>query len=95
MKKAGLSVVSVMLFALAGEWKSDTYMTTTLYYDVNMQMRDQDGRIVAEQKLEGSDNLGGDAWNPPSHARQAVPQAFKGKVEELLNNAEVAAALQR
>ena len=30
MKKAGLSVVSVMLFALAGEWKSDTYMNTDL-----------------------------------------------------------------
>lgn len=85
----------LLILLTLNEWKSDTYMTTTLYYDVNMQMRDQDGRIVAEQKLEGSDNLGGDAWNPPSHARQAVPQAFKGKVEELLNNAEVAAALQR
>ena len=85
----------LLILLTLNEWKSDTYMTTTLYYYVTMRMRDQDGKDLAEQKLKGKDNLGGDAWDPPSHAREAVPQAFKAKVEELLNNTDVAAALER
>jgi hypothetical protein len=85
----------LLILLTLNEWKTDTYMRTTLYYDVTMRMRDQDGRVLAEKVLTGSDNLGGDAWDPSAHARQAVPQAFKGKIEELLNNTEIAEALQR
>ena len=85
----------LLVLLTLNEWKSDTYMTTTLYYDVTMRMRDQDGKDLAEQKLQGKDNLGGNAFDPTSHAKEAVPQAFKEKIGELLNNADIAAALER
>jgi hypothetical protein len=33
------------------------------------------------------------AWDSPAHAREAVPRAFKGKLEELLNDPAVTAVL--
>ncbi len=75
------------------EWKSDTYMGTGLFYDVTLSVLDPSGRAVAEKRLSGKDDLGANAWDPPAHAREAVPLAFKGKLEELLNDAAVTAAL--
>jgi hypothetical protein len=75
------------------EWKSDTYVGTGLFYDVTLSVLDRSGRTLAEKRLSGKDDLGADAWNPPGHAREAVPRAFKGKLEELLNDGAVTAAL--
>lgn len=75
------------------EWKSDTYVGTGLLYDVTLSVVDPSGRALAEKRLSGKDDLGANAWNPPAHAREAVPRAFKGKLEELLNDAAVTAAL--
>lgn len=75
------------------EWKSDTYVGTGLIYDITLSVIDQGGRGLAQKRLSGRDDLGGNAWDPPGHAREAVPRAFKSKLEELLNDAAVTAAL--
>ncbi len=76
------------------EWKSDTYMDTSLLYDVTLNVLDRTGRVIGEKRVQGRDNLGADVINPPAHAREAVPKAFKAKLEELLNDPAVAKALR-
>jgi hypothetical protein len=75
-------------------WKSDTFQNTALIYDASLKVLDQAGGLVAESSVSGKDNLGGSAWNPPAAARRAVPEAFKKKIEELLNHPDVVNALQ-
>jgi len=75
------------------EWKSDTYMNTSILYDVTLSVLDRDGRVIGESRLKGEDNLGGDFVNPPGHARKVVPAAFKAKMEQLLGEPAVATAL--
>jgi hypothetical protein len=76
------------------EWKSDTYVSTALYYDVTLQVRSAAGEVLAEVVQDGKDDLGSSAWNPPSHARSAVPPAFKAKLEALFAEPAVAAAMR-
>ena len=75
------------------EWKSDTMVNTALIYDVTLSVLDRAGRVIAEASLQGRDNLGGSALNPPAHAREAAPRAVKAKLEELLSDPKVASAL--
>ena len=76
------------------EWKSDTYTNTALLYDISLRVVDRNGLALGEKRLQGRDDLGGSAWNPPAHAKQAVPSAFKAKVEELLGDEAIVAALR-
>ena len=68
------------------EWKSDTMMNTALYYDLLLRVYDAGGRQLAENWLGGKDDLGGSAMNPPGHAREAVPLAYRRKLEELFDS---------
>jgi hypothetical protein len=43
--------------------------------------------------IKGSDDLKGSFWDPPAHAKEAVPIAFREKIEKLLNSTEIEAAL--
>lgn len=72
------------------EWKADTYMSTTLSYDVRALVIDVDGKIISSKKISGSENLGGSAMNPPEHSRKVVPIAFRRKIEELFSTPEIA-----
>jgi hypothetical protein len=76
------------------EWKSDTYMNTKLLYDVTLQVFDPNGRQLAVNRISGSDNLGGNAINPPGHAKDAVPLAYKRKLEELFSSEAVIGSLR-
>jgi len=76
------------------EWKSDTMNSTALIYDVKVMVMDRAGNILGESAVSGRDNLSGNFWNPPEHAREAVPLAFKEKLEELLNSPQIVAALR-
>jgi hypothetical protein len=75
------------------EWKSDTYVNTTILYDVTLSVLDRSGQVVGESRVKGEDNLGGDFVNPPGHAKKVVPAAFKAKLEQLLGDPAVALAL--
>ena len=76
------------------EWKSDTYQNTALLYDVTLHVYDNAGNELATNRITGRDNLGGSAWNPPEHAKGAVPIAFTKKLEELFASDAVAKSLR-
>ena len=74
------------------EWKSDTAVRVGLSYDVTMTVLDRSGTVLAEKRLEGRDNLGGATL--PSQVGDMVASAFKMKLEQLLDDPAVAAALR-
>src|SRR5206468_8024969 len=74
------------------EWKSDTAVRVGLSYDVTMTVLDRSGTVLAEKRLEGRDNLGGATL--PSRVGDMVASAFKMKLEQLLDDSAVAAALR-
>ncbi len=74
------------------EWKSETYNNTALHYNVILEVLNKSGDLLGRSQVVGSDDLGGSFWNPPSHAKQAVPQAYRQKLEALLNDPNVLAA---
>jgi hypothetical protein len=76
------------------EWKADTYLNTSVIYDLSILILGADGNIKLRQALRGRDNLGGDAINPPSHSRSAVPPVASAKLESLFGTPEVREALR-
>ncbi len=78
-----------LLLVTLNEWQSDTYTNTGLSYDIKLEVLDSSGHKLTEKIIKGDDNLGGSAWNPPAHAREAIPKAFKEKLEALLNSEEI------
>jgi hypothetical protein len=76
------------------EWKTDTYMNTDVIYDVALSVYAGSGEELVKVTQSGTDNIGGSAWNPPAHAKQAAPEAWKRKLEQLLSDPRVSAALR-
>ncbi len=90
LDKAKAAKAERILILTLNEWKSDTYANVALQYDVTLTVLTGEGKNLAEKTIKGRDNLGGSAWNPSAHARKAVPEALKAKLEELLNSPEIA-----
>jgi hypothetical protein len=63
-------------------------------YDVVLLVLRPDGSTDATERIQGRDDLGGNPWNPPAHSRQAVPMAFKAKIEQLLNSPTIVESLR-
>lgn len=82
-----------LVFVL-NEWKSDTYMNTRLLYNVDLSVFDETGKLITSNRIEGVDDLGG-SGNPPAHAKGAVPVSFRQKLDQLLNDPKVVAALSK
>lgn len=76
------------------EWKSDTYNSTSLIYDVTLRVLDGSGKELTSQPFSGREDLGGSMLNPPAHAKKAVPDAFRRKIEEWLSNPAIVDALK-
>lgn len=76
------------------EWKSDTYQNTALMYELVLRVYDARGNELATSRVGGRDNLGGSAWNPPDHAKGAVPVAYRKKLEELFSAEAVVRSLR-
>jgi hypothetical protein len=83
-----------MLLLTLTEWRSDTYVNTSLYYDLHLLVMNNQGDKLAEASAKGEDDLGGSFWNPPSHAKEAVPIAYKKRLELLLNDPSVVDSLK-
>lgn len=81
------------IFISIKEWKSDTYQNTSLNYDIQVQVIDKSGKIVANKSIAGNENLGGDFINPPGHAKKVIPPAFQAKLEQLLSAPDIAGHL--
>lgn len=88
IKRLAASGDKAILIVL-NEWKADTFMSTTLTYDVQAMVVDSSGKVLSSKKIFGADNLGGSAINPPEHSRNAVPVAFRKKLEELFAAPEI------
>ena len=78
---------------LVREWKSDTYNNTKVYYDLTLQVLNQNGQLVATQQVQGQEAAGGSLWNPPAAAKKNVPALYRTKLEQMLNSPEVVRAL--
>jgi len=77
------------------EWKSNTYVNCGLYYDLLLRVFDDSGKLIAENRVQGSDNLGwGNGFNTIGYTKTAVPANLKKKIEDLFNKAEIVAALK-
>lgn len=83
------------LLIVVNEWKADTYSNTKLLYTLSASVFEGNGVLLAENKISGTDNLGGSAWNPPAHASKVVPIAMRDKLDELLNTEEILDALMK
>lgn len=76
------------------EWKSDSLMNTALTYNASAKVFDRDGQLLAQNSIEGRDNLGGEFFVPAEHAAKEVPIAYRAHLEELLGHEDIAKALQ-
>ena len=76
------------------EWKSDTYVNVALTYDISAQVYDKTGNLLAENRVNGEDDLGGSFMNPISFAGEAVPKAFREHTKTLLDHPDIAKALE-
>lgn len=82
------------LLLILQEWKSDTYKSTGLAYNLKVQVLDANGEVKVAKEFQGKEHLGGSFWNPPGHAKSSVPKFFKKKLEMLLNNQEILTAIR-
>lgn len=91
MKKDGIFEIAqsqqadkIILLTLQN-WKTDTYQSTALIYDVSITIFDSQGHELATKRLQGTDILGKNVLNPQSIAVELAPVAFEKKLEELFS----------
>ncbi|HEY8667396.1 MAG TPA: hypothetical protein VIL86_12065 [Tepidisphaeraceae bacterium] len=94
IQKLRASGAGRLILVRIDEWKSDTYQNTALHYEVSARVYDAQGKALGQKAIQGRDDLKGSFMNPPGHAKKAVPQAFKEKIEELMNDPAVSGALR-
>lgn len=82
-----------VLLTLA-EWKSETLKNTDLYYDLRMYVYDSRGKLLGSRWLKGMDAMDGSFFRAKQKAAHDVPEAFRQKLETLLDSPEIAAALK-
>lgn len=75
------------LLVVLKEWKSDTYIKATLYFDVSAHVVDPSGKSSGEGRVEGVEELPYEGLN----TRETAPiKAFTGKMQQLLATPAVA-----
>ena len=83
-----------LLLLLIKEWIGDSQMNTEVNYDLQLIVADNSGKTLARKAYAGTRGLGGSFANPPAHAKEVMPVAFREAIETLLNSPEILAALQ-
>ena len=74
------------------EWKTDVMMNFRLIYDLDLQVVDSQGNVLASNALEGDEKLSGAGFE--SQNSKSAAAAFETKLGRLFNNPEILAALQ-
>jgi len=91
---AARSGATRVLVVQLGDWKSDTYVRTKLVFDVTARVFDvATARMLGEARVARSQDLGGSFWDAPGHAKQVIPAAYSGALEDLLNAPSIVNAL--
>jgi hypothetical protein len=85
---------SAMMLFVVYRWHADTFMDVSLHHDVVLAVTGPNGALLGHARSTGEEDLGGDAFNAYGHASEAVPLAFKRKVEWLLGDRRVIKALE-
>jgi hypothetical protein len=80
----------LLLFELI-EWYGDTYLETTLHYDLTLTVLDAQGRELGRSSAIGKDDIGG----KQRPERKTVQAATVDIFQELLSDRDVVAALSR
>lgn len=80
------------LLLTLNKWRNDTYMNTSLYYDLVLTIYDQDLKQLAESRASGEEHLGS-GFDTTTPAKENAPKFLQKILEKLLNNAKVQAAL--
>jgi hypothetical protein len=75
------------------EWKSDAMARLGLSYDVTMLVLDRAGTVLAEKRIHGDKEVLGAAGLQGANS-EAVGRAFKAKLETLLDDPAITAALR-
>jgi len=83
-----------LILLTVNDWATDTYNSTDLSYYLTLEVLDSSGRVLARSAVKGEDRLGMSLFNPQAVAREAAPQALQEKLGQLINNANVAAAVK-
>lgn len=81
-----------LLLLTLHDWKFDTFHSARLFYDIDLEALDADGKVLAIKSAKGVDDIGGSFFLPINHAVDASQEAFKTKIEALYQG-EIAAAL--
>jgi hypothetical protein len=76
------------------EWRADTYVNVNLDHDVLLTVLGPRGQVLASRELKGAERIGASAINPVAASIEAVPPAYRRKLEELFATPAVAAALR-
>lgn len=76
------------------EWKADSMVSASLIYDVRLDVLDRSGESLGGTNAAGRDVLGGNFMNGPGHANEAVPAAYRRRLEQLFADPKVVAALR-
>lgn len=83
-----------LLLMLVKEWIGDSQVNTTLRHDLLLAVYDKSGKQLATKFYIGDRSLGGSHLNPPAHAKEVMPKAFREAIETLMNSPEILAALR-
>ena len=75
------------------EWKSDSLVRTSLYYDVTLEVFDEGGKALTSRRLRGEDDLGGSMMDMSGPQDRIVAGVGK-RLSEVFSEREVAAALR-
>lgn len=81
-----------LIFTLR-DWQTDTYINTRLYYEVEAEVTDLGGKVLAEKKIKGDENIGWGVFNPRGAAYWSTQEAFAKKVESLISG-DIGRAIQ-
>lgn len=67
------------------EWKSDSTTSTNIYFDLEMEVLDQNGVVQAKNRIQGVEQISGSFWaaDPFEHVEKNAPKILKSKIEEL------------
>ncbi|USG62058.1 hypothetical protein NBZ79_03605 [Sneathiella marina] len=85
---------SKYLIVYLSEWKSDTLVNVKFIYDVTAEVLDKNGGVLAVNKLDNTEVLGGDFGNPPAFAKENIPIAFQRVMKDLISDPAILDALK-
>lgn len=88
------SAVDRHLLLIIKEWIGDSQINTLVRYDLALTVAESSGKNLATKTHVGEQALGGSHLNPPGHAKEVMPKAFRDAIELLLNSPEIIAALR-